>query len=191
MIIGIKDEAGRERAARLIHDKLTETALQNASSSVDAASIVFAHSVLDEALADFIEVTTLVAGEFWEERLQGRKAELRDVKSAGYINLLKEMVGDEITRVRRNVSICDKTDLLHAICKPETPPIGPASYKFDKQVLLDLDRLRQQIVHGDTWGSHIPDVADKLEYLQNTAHYFFIMLNQTFGLRLDPTKMSG
>jgi hypothetical protein len=191
MIIRIKDDADRERAAKLIHEKLTEMALQNAASSVDAASIVFAHSVLDEALSDFLEVTTLVCGEAWEERLQGRKAELRDVKTSGYVDLLKQMIAEEVNRVRRNASIGDKADLLHALCKPEKPPSGPATYKFDKQMLFDLDWLRQQIVHGDTWGSQIPDVPSKLDYLQNTAYYFFMMLNQALGVRLDPTKMSA
>ena len=63
-----------DKTARWLREKLTEQAVKNASSSVDAASIVFAHSILDEALGSFVEITGEVASDYWKEKMQSKKA---------------------------------------------------------------------------------------------------------------------
>lgn len=50
-----------------------------------------------------------------------------------------------------------------------------------------LNELRQDIVHGDLLGSEIPDIDTKLSYLRNTWMYFFKMMHERFGLRIDTT----
>jgi hypothetical protein len=60
-IIGIEDSVQLQKTAHWLSEKLTEQALKNAEHSVDAASLGFAHTVLDDALSSFVEITSDVA----------------------------------------------------------------------------------------------------------------------------------
>jgi len=68
---------------------------------------------------------------------------------------------------------------------------GDAHYTFDEEQLKAIDKLRQDIVHGDLLGNEIADVDTKLIYLRNTWMYFFKMMHETFGLRIDPTVFTS
>ena len=53
-----------------------------AQIGVDAASIVFAHSVLDAAALDYCRVTALVAPGDWESVIDQRQVKLSDLRGA-------------------------------------------------------------------------------------------------------------
>lgn len=55
-----------KKTADFLSRKLTEQTLKNASSSVDAGSLLFAHSVLEDGLNSFLGITSDVAPEFLE-----------------------------------------------------------------------------------------------------------------------------
>ena len=81
-----------------------------------------------------------------------------------------------------------KSELLHAVCKPSRLP--RIEYQFDAQTLREIDKLRQDIVHGDLLGGEISAIETKLAYLRDTWNYFFVMMHESFGLRIDPTAIS-
>ena len=55
----------------------------------------------------------------------------------------------------------------------------------------NIDKLRQDIVHGELLGSEIADIDDKLSCLRNAGFYFFKMMHNTFGLRIDTTVFTS
>ncbi|HEX6803358.1 MAG TPA: hypothetical protein VF133_06725 [Terriglobales bacterium] len=189
IIVGVRGPEDLEKTAIWLREKLTEQAVKNASYSIDAASFVFAHSILDEGLSSFLQITSETAREFWEKRLEEKAVPLALVRAQPTDKILSSFIAKEIRKVRRNASLIDKCDLLHAICRPSGPPANP-EYNFDQGRLSELDKLRHDVVHGDLLGSEIADAATKLDYLQQTWIYFFVMLHKTFGLRVDPSKFS-
>jgi hypothetical protein len=189
-IIGIVDDDDLKKTADFLSQKLTEQTLKNASSSVDAASLLFAHSVLEDGLNSFLGITSDVAPEFWKDRVKKKPFDLEAVMKHGLDDVVASFVREKIWSIRRSESLINKTDLLLEICKPSGPPSNP-NYKFDAAKLKTIDRLRQDIVHGDLLGTAIADVDEKLEYLRNTWMYFFMLMHDSFGLRLDPTMLTS
>lgn len=189
IIVGIRDPDDLQKTGVWLSENLTEQAVKNAACSIDAASFVFAHSILDDGLSSFLQITSEVARNFWEKRLEEKKVPLALVRAQSTDKILTSLVTKEVREVRRNSSLIEKCDLLHAICKPSGPPSHP-EYKFDQGTLSELDKLRHEIVHGDLLGSEIEDAQKKLDYLQQTWMYFFIMMHQTFGLQIDPRVLS-
>jgi len=189
-IIGIVDDDDLKKTANFLSQKLTEQTLKNASSSVDAASLLFAHSVLEDGLNSFLGITSDVAPEFWKDRVKKKPFDLEAVMKRGLDDVVASFVREKIWSIRRSESLINKTDLLLEICKPSGPPSNP-NYKFDPVKLKAIDKLRQDIVHGDFLGTAIADIDEKLEYLRNTWMYFFTLMNERFGLRLDPTMFTS
>jgi hypothetical protein len=189
-IIGIVDDDDLKKTADFLSQKLTEQTLKNASSSVDAASLLFAHSVLEDGLNSFLEITSDVAPEFWKDRVKKKPFDLEAVMKRGLDDVVASFVREKIWSIRRSESLINKTDLLVEICKPSGPPSNP-NYKFDAVKLKSIDKLRQNIVHGDLLGAAIADINEKLEYLRNTWMYFFMLMHERFGLRLDPTMLTS
>ena len=72
---------------------------------------------------------------------------------------------------------------------PGTP--SHATYKFDAETLTEIDKQRQDIVHGELLGKRIENIEQNLDYLGETWMYFFIMMHECFGLRIDPSEMSS
>lgn len=165
---------------------LTNVTMQQANYSVDAASLVFAHSVLDDALRSFIEVSMKMCPEFWERRIAKKKFDMEAIKCRGYSELFDDCLTDELQRVEHNTSLPEKARLLFAVCKP-----GPESsfprYQYDEAKLVQIDGLRREVIHGE--GLHkqlneISDVDEKLTFLKATGLYFVLVLNKALGLRL-------
>jgi hypothetical protein len=187
-IIGIKDADDLKKTADFVRDKLTEQMMKNASYSVDAASLVFAHTVLEDAINSYLGITRHFAQDFWKTWAKKRQFDLEAVMKHGLDDVVGRIIQNEIWSIRRNESLVKKAGLLLAICKPSATD---TNYKFDGEQLKAIDKLRQDIVHGDLLGSEIADINTKLIYLRKTWIYFFTMLHETFGLRIDTTVLTS
>lgn len=158
-----------------VAERLTEQELTAYGGSVDAASVVFMHSALDGATHDLCRVTALVDQ---QERLgvirtQGYEAVARD-----HINALVDALSRE--------SLIKKTDRLFQVCRPDRS-YSRKGYQFDRDRLIGLDGLRHDIVHRDRPRTPISDVAAGIEFMHETGHFMFGMVNHRYGLKLDPT----
>jgi len=59
---------------------------------VDAASLVFAHTVLDDALSSFVEITSDVAPGYWQHRVEKKSVELGMLKDRSWDDVLKTVI---------------------------------------------------------------------------------------------------
>jgi hypothetical protein len=77
-----KDEQGKPRSfdENATVQQVTEMALSNAKASVQSASLVFAHSVVDTATMDYCECTRLAAPGDWEPHLDNKEVTLSKQK---------------------------------------------------------------------------------------------------------------
>jgi hypothetical protein len=180
LIIGIKDADDLKKTADFVRENLTEQTMKNASYSVDSASLVFAHTVLEDGINSYLGITSHFATDFWKDWVKKRQFDLEAVMKHGLDDVVGKIIRKEIGSIRRNKSLVEKANLLLAICKP---PTKDPFYTFDEAQLKAIDKLRQDIVHGDLLGSEIAEIATKLTYLRDTWMYFFKMMNETFGLR--------
>jgi hypothetical protein len=164
--------------------RMTHTAIKSAQNSVNAASLVFAHTVLDAWLLDLCRVTAMKAPQDWESSVKDRKFSLSSIRDARYQQLLEEALARFFEQLERD-SLLMKIDLLFQSCRPE-PDWLAERYRYDGERVRNLDDLRHKIVHGDALRGAIPDLGSELFYLQQTGMYLMGIVSLSYGVQLDP-----
>jgi len=159
--------------------------IKNALHSVDCASLVFAHTVLEDGIDSFIELTSVLDLDFWRDRVKKKQVEIETILERDLKEVMHSLVRAEIGKIRRNESLVKKSALLFSVCK--LSPTQDPEYTFDSEKLKQTDKLRQDVIHGDLLGSEIAGIEEKLVYLRKTWLHFFKMMHERFGLRLDTT----
>jgi hypothetical protein len=148
MVVGDTTSLDLPKMVDLIYESLTVKALREAARSVDAASLVFAHAILDDLLTFYLQVTAELKAEFWERHLAQKKVELGSLSQHSVEEVTRMVVRKELLAIGRE-SLIKRADLLHRIC--EAPKSFDGSV-YDPDNLARIDKLRHEIVHGDHFG---------------------------------------
>lgn len=175
-------------ATQLISSMLTNQAKSNVIWAIDAASLIFMHSVLDDALESFCKISAQYAPNDWENEVEQKGFELRQIKNVTYSDLLQTALKKRLGNLR-NDSVLDKCDLLHRICKPPEQFTPIKDHKFDGKRLQTIDKKRHNIVHSGILGQELKDVEQDLLYLRDTANYFLALINHRYGIQLSPSAL--
>lgn len=141
--------------------------------SLDAATLVFIHSVLDELVFDYCRVTALHAPEDWEDDLKQVQISLLEAKNKTYNQILTAKIEKHLEKLARE-SLCTKTDRLFARCQPSADWSPMESYSFDRDRIQEFDKQRHEIIHGRALGKPLSifTVSDEsLHYLMQTGLY--------------------
>jgi hypothetical protein len=165
---------------------MTTFSLKSAKASVDAASIVFAHSVVDAVLMDFLCATSIASPADWEQFLDEKKQwRVLDVRQLGYERLFQDLLSIELRRMERNCSLPKKADRLLDLCRPERGWRLPMQYDQKEQdELKRIDGLRHAIVHGDLLGEIVPTLETDLKFLENIGQYFFVLVHNRYSMKI-------
>ena len=91
---------------------------QSFSAAVDAASLVFAHSILDDAAFQYCRVTAIVSPSSWEPFVLKQKVNLEETRNNEYESLLKQKIEGYLGNLERE-SLMTKSQKLFEICKPK------------------------------------------------------------------------
>jgi hypothetical protein len=163
--------------------QMTELAMTQTQAAVDAASIVFAHSLLDGAAIDFCRVTALVAPQDWESEVDQRQVKLCDMRVTTYEEMLKKKVDEFLEQLDRE-SLLKKADLLLARCKPPAKWSPMNNYAYDRGRLESLDGYRHGVIHGERLGLGIAQADEDLSFLQKTLLFFMGVVNYRYKLKI-------
>lgn len=165
---------------------MAESQMSKFKAAVDAASLVFAHSIVDSAALNFLRVTAAHNHMDWVKFIEKKQIPVADLKNVNFDDLVKEKVLEHIDSLDRQ-SLLFKVERLFQICRPE-PDFEPMhDYKFDRRRLEILDELRHEIVHGSGPVTQLDDGDDDIWFLQKTCFYFFALVNMRYDTRVDPT----
>ncbi|MCW3051159.1 MAG: hypothetical protein JWN14_329 [Chthonomonadales bacterium] len=163
----------------------TETAVERAQLISDAAALVFAHTLLDSAVKDYLKVTFWLDPEAWERLVRNEVIELT-------IEEIRENKVEEHIRKRMEAtylnscafSLPKKVRQLHEICKSKglVPKIDTYSYKETE--LKRLDEAQKSIANGN--GLNIKATEENfdsdLRFLFTTAEYCQMLVCKRFNL---------
>jgi hypothetical protein len=163
---------------------IAASAVVSSFRTVDSASIVFAHSILEAALIDLLKLTFKASPSDWFHFVDRRKVEISSVANHPVENLLHSLVHDFIQELERE-SLMRKSDALHTICKPSSTDAKMETYSFSKEKLKSFDDVRHSLVHGQGFRDDISDAAKQLEYASKTGGYFILLVNQRFGFKFS------
>jgi hypothetical protein len=166
-------------------EQMTAQTIAEMELVMNAASIVFVHSVLDAAALDFCRVTALAAPKDWEGAVEKKSVSLAEAKEANYDQLLQQKLADHFLQLEKE-SLLKKADLLLGRCKPEPKWSPMNAYEYDRKRLEYLDGFRHNIIHGDGLGMELKNADDEIDYLMRTALYFMGLVNLRYGFKLAP-----
>jgi hypothetical protein len=165
-----------------ISQQMTMISLQSAAYAVDAASLVFGHSITDAAPAGFLRVTSLACPRDWEQFLDKKKVTVAEVRDHRYESLFKGLLLEELDNIERNTSLPRKAERLNQLCRPEPDWILPVKYQEGE--VMRIDKMRHDIIHGDSLGTPLETVSQDLELLHDLGRYFLVIVNNRYGTRL-------
>ncbi len=158
---------------------------ETSTNLLNAATVLFAHSMVEGAAMDYCRVTALQAPQDWEADLLSKQVPLAQVRATPFDQIRKIKL-DVLLEELEMKPLIDKIDRLHARCRPEKGWSEMAEYSFDLERIKSLDRLRQDIVHGDALGQTIKNADAEFVYMNKTCWYFMSLVNLRYGLMLDP-----
>jgi hypothetical protein len=158
---------------KIVQD-MTEQTIRETEMAMNAASIVFAHSVLDGAALDYCRVTGLVAPRDWESVVENRKLSLAEMRSADYEEALRQKLDEFFAQLERE-SLLKKAEYLFTRCQPPEKWSPMNNYAYDKERLERLDRFRHEVIHGESLGKPIANASDEVEYLMKTALFLWVL----------------
>jgi hypothetical protein len=141
---------------------------------VDAASLVFAHSILDAAAFDLCRVTALIDINPWVELVSARKISLSALKTDSYETIARAQVNAYLEDLERK-SLIEKIDRLFGICKPRNGISPYAEYNYDRDRVVTLDKMRHDVVHH-AGPISLPDGSNDIKYLAHTYSYLVAMV---------------
>jgi len=157
-------------------------------ASLEAAVLVFYHSILDASAFDYCRVTTLHAPRDWEQDLRNAQVQLLETQEKSYDQLLQAKLNERLEKLERE-SLLTKVDRIFARCNPPSGWSPMRGYVFDRDRIKRFDDQRHEIVHGKALGKPLMlfQVSDEsLFYVQQTGMYFMGLVNFKYQLRLDP-----
>jgi hypothetical protein len=163
---------------------------ETANNLMNAATILFGHSMVDGAAFDYCRVTALHAPNDWEPDLSNKQVAFSVVRERSMEEIVRLKLDDLLEDLEMK-SLKAKIDRLQARCRPEKGWSPMNNYAFDPDRIERLDELRQKIVHGDALGREIKDAESEFEYMNRTCWYLMGLVNMRYGLQMDPRLVLG
>jgi hypothetical protein len=165
-------------------EKMTVRQVAGYQSSVDAASIVFAHSAVDAAVSELCWISALADPTDWEPWINAKKVSLADIQTQEYAILRSQILQTYLEGFERE-SLITRSNRLFAICRPAESLEIVKGFRFNSSRLSEIDNLRHDIVHGLRWKKPADDTASDIEFLFNSASHLWGMLHYKYGLQID------
>lgn len=167
-------------------DKGVKNKLDSALAAVDAACLVFGHSVLDDLLNSCLKVIYEVGHNEYEQKVLETKVTIKDLINGDADSLIRQKTENKRRDLERN-SMVVKSDFIHSVCKTVEKGYTGNGYCFDRQRIAEIDQLRQDVVHGPATDLGM-DIGAALKYLHLSCMYFWYMLHQKYDLKLFPDQ---
>jgi hypothetical protein len=179
-----------EKAQDLIRTAMTQGAITNARAAVDAASLVFAQSILDDCAWSYCKVCALASPDDWDPLIREKKIDFGALREKNLDTIREELIQAKLNQLERK-SLLTKVDLLFPLCPPPKDFAPIENYAFDRDRLERIDGDRHRIIHSNGFGEVLTNVEEDLEFVSKTANYLMGLVNQKYGIQLHPLKMFG
>lgn len=171
----------------MLQRQMAKGTVKSARVAINAASLVFAQSVVDDCALSCLRVCALANPGDWDPLFADKKVAYSSVgKPAEEIR--ETLVADKFKQLERD-SLLNKVDLLFQLCKPPKDYAPISNYKFDREHLAKIDNARHGIIHRNAMAQPLADINAGLEYISETAMFLMGLVAQRYGVKLNSAKM--
>ena len=180
-----REQVFSEGFRRDIAGKMTERRLLNAQAAVDAASLVFAHSILDDAASECCKISSLIAPDNWRTNIEQRKVPLERVRNSSFDDLYNQYLSEFIEQLTRE-PLMKRLDFLNQKCQPvHQMTVYQVKYDYDPERVKALDNLRHDVIHRVAINQQFPTIEADLVFLEHTSRFVVWLIVQHYRVRLD------
>ena len=166
--------------AQIFATKAAEVQVADFEAAVDAASLIFSHSVADAAIFELCEITASVRPSDWEHAVSSKKLSLSDVQGMEYSGLLQAAVAAHIRQVERD-SLPEKIKKLIALCRPGAGILSYSGYQFSEERLSQIDQERHEVTHNA--GPRLVETIDgDIDFLERTVFALMAAVMEKYDL---------
>ncbi len=165
---------------RQVHQKIQH----DTKRALDAAAIVYSHGILDASAYGYLEVLSLASPDSFRTYTETKQVSLSDVSSKSYDQLHKKKIKEFMEKTVENSSLIYKLDKLHEITKPTNTNMSP-EHKYERGKLVDFDKARHNIVHGNDWSSYAINFTQECFYWNLLNFYLLRLVEAKTGLKLS------
>jgi hypothetical protein len=165
-----------KRNKALLRDTMTNT-----RAAVDAASLVFAHSILDDCAWSFCRVCALANPHDWEYLIDTRKIDFATLREKTADTIREELIGARLNQLERE-SLLTKVDLLFRLCPPPKAFAPIRNYSFDRDRLERIDGDRHRIIHSGGFTGNLMTIDEDLDFVSTTVLYLMALVEQKYHL---------
>jgi len=167
---------------------MAENQISTYKASIDATSIILAHSCVDAAAFDYCKIIEIVSISSWEKFIADVKMPLKEIKGKEYDKILAQKVRKFVASLERE-SLMYKIDRIFEVCQPPQGFAFITDYEFDKDRLVKLDKLRHEIIHGEGLKKPLENCGDDVHFLRQTAVFLMGPLHERFDVHICPTLL--
>lgn len=171
-------------SADVLGTSMAQNQIKSFEASVDATSLIFAHSILDGAALGYCKASSLASPTDWEQFIEKRKVSIEEIRGLSYEEIIKNKINDYINCLDRE-SLLVKIERLFQVCRPPTGFSPIHNYCYDRVRLEKLDEIRHEIVHGTTAVDMLPKGEDDIWFLQQTANFLMGLVNKKYNLKIN------
>lgn len=183
-IFGDADKPTDTDILTFLQTNITQMVLNNASTAIDAASLVFAQSILDDAAWSYLKVCAIADPAAWEYLFENKQISMKNFKTRTFEDLRAGFIEDRLKQLGRE-SLLTKIGLLFKLCTPPKDYAPMNNYQYSDDRLKTIDSQRHHIIHENAAGIPLSVLTEDLEYLRKTAWFLMGLVNQKYGFQLD------
>lgn len=176
----------------LVTEITTETMANEAQMATDSAALVFAHSILDDAVTQYIRIAATLSPHDWESAPAEKRLSLSDYKRFGSYELALRSMLEKYLAELNGKALITRIKLLNQKCQPMPAEASALTgYKLDLERLAAVDKRRQDIIHRLNLRSSFRDIDADIVYLHNTCHYLGALVSYKYGVTMDEGSMDA
>lgn len=153
--------------------------------SIDAASLVFAHAIIDGLIHELCSITSRILSDKWASKLTKKKVEFEELQMSSPDNIRNRLIDEYIDSLERE-SLLKKYDIFLSVCNPPNNHQLTNGVKLDRSRLDKLDRLRHDAAHGNRISSFLPCGDDDIIFLRDMCTLLVSNVCENCNIKINP-----
>ena len=158
--------------------------LRISKQAIDAAALVFAHTILDGTLTECCLVAFDAAPSDWFSFVKKRKIELGDLQNSSAADLRHQKALEYVNQLSRE-SMVKRLETLHKLCVPKLKGEKPFTYWVTTEELEKFDRLRHNVIHVRGFAQPIPDIQEEVLFALVLGVSALALVGKAYGLTAE------
>lgn len=160
---------------------LAARSVRLAKQTVDSSALVFAHTLLDEAVSECCAIAFKAKPGDWFRFVEKKKVEVGILWKKSSSEILEEEAWKFVSTLGRE-ALAKRLQLLNQVCIPkvETRPIPTAWIR--PEALDRFDQMRHKIVHGSPFRSRGFKIEDELFFAKQAGFSTFFLIQASLHL---------